>query len=176
MLVHKRYQDLCGIAAAGGASSVEFDELVEHLQGCAECRALLNEMIQVVANVLPELAGAYRPTRVYEEQTTGFPAQFKNGRPRATLEITTKELGKGLVQSRKPILWSIFGTLAATILICFGVFAIYLRTRTHPAPQTKATQPIPATPIIGSRPPARSSESLTAQLTEQLRKAQARIA
>jgi hypothetical protein len=174
MFIHRRYQDLCGIAAAGAASRVEFDELVQHLQGCAECRTLLNEMIQAVASVLPELAGAYRRTK-YDEQTAEFASGVQNGRPSASVERIARDLGKGQVQSRKPILWSIFGTLTATVLICLVVFAIYLRTHTGSAQQMKAAQPVPVAPIITNRPSAGSSESLPAETTEQLRKMQARI-
>lgn len=53
---HMQYERLCAKAAYAEASAAEFAELVDHMSGCIECRALFQDLVEIVADDLPQIA------------------------------------------------------------------------------------------------------------------------
>src|SRR5579864_7457680 len=61
---HTFYERLCAKAAYGGASDVDFTALIQHLQGCPDCRILLRDFMRVLVDTLPQMAEGYGRTRL----------------------------------------------------------------------------------------------------------------
>jgi len=76
---HSEYFDeLCALAAIGQIGELEFVELQDHMQNCAQCRSSYGEFIDLIHNKLPlvdpELSGSNR--------LAGFPSAASSYRER----------------------------------------------------------------------------------------------
>jgi hypothetical protein len=178
MLTHKHYQDLCTVAASGAASDSEFEDLVDHLQDCVECRALFRDCIKVVADVLPEIASSYRPT-----ETT--PAAHHGSRSQTYRSVNTTmphtKAGSRIRMLRnqpwKPIPLTILTALIAFVFFGFLLLTVYRRAPTvRSVEQGKPAETVANRPATESQPgPAKPADQVR-QLIEELQNARKRIA
>src|SRR5258705_7044694 len=68
------FAELCALAASGQISELEFVELQDHLQHCADCRSTHADFLDLLHNklplVVPELKGSSRLTRLFSENSS----------------------------------------------------------------------------------------------------------
>jgi hypothetical protein len=136
--------------------------------------------MNVVADVLPEIAGTYQQMDVTDQEAeevgeggqNGF-ATVKTQRPPRTVSPGVRKI---FIPRRQSTIWAIGATFTVSVLFCLAFFSVYLRTHVSgpiqlPIP-TQSESPHPA--------PESQASVVTAgrqveELTGQLHKAQARI-
>jgi hypothetical protein len=179
MRSHLSYERLCAKGAYGGASDAEFAELVEHLQGCAECRRLFSKLIRVIAGVLPQLAGAYR--RSENEATVKPPSRRLIG------------LAADIVASRhQRVRWAAVVVATISVLLLGILFTSHYRaqksdgqhsisavrlgapdgkkTEGSPEPKSETRSPVPDNRVL--KGPSPSLEAQLAAVSEKLKQQQ----
>jgi hypothetical protein len=60
--MHKRFEDLCALAATGQITGDAMSVLDEHVKECGVCRAFLQDMVSLKAHVAPVVAGTHART------------------------------------------------------------------------------------------------------------------
>jgi hypothetical protein len=177
--IDQRYQKLCAKVAYGGASQTEFGELVEHLSSCAECRALLLDFIKTVAQALPKIARAYRPsdalTRLTDQPGAGALPQVVPG---AQPSRSIPQESPRIFLPRKRIAWPSLAALAASVLLFVTSLTIYWRTQSHHDIQHANSGPAVVATNSGLDNQSGKNDELlheVAAVTERLHTAQMRV-
>ena len=57
---HRKFRQMCALAASGGLTADEITELTSHLAKCDACREMLSQYRAVGTQGLPTLAGSYK--------------------------------------------------------------------------------------------------------------------
>ena len=73
--MHRRYEELCGLAATGQINAGDGADLQEHLSTCSECRAFLDDVVQVGMQGAPVVA-ASQAVRADIQPPLGIRARF----------------------------------------------------------------------------------------------------
>jgi TolA-binding protein len=181
MLAHKRYENLCALAASGAASESDFDDLMVHVHDCSKCRRTLHDFMKVVADVLPEIAGTYRPLGITDHKAEEVGEGRQNGIATARTErqptTVRPDVRKMFVLRRQSTIWTIGATITVSVLFCLALFSVYLRTHVSgPIPLPTPTQSVSPRPTPESQPSAVDAVRRVEELSNQLRKVQGRIA
>lgn len=179
MLLHERYQSLCAIAASGAASENEFEELISHVGGCGGCRATMHNLIKVVADTPPDMAG-HEVTDAHQWQSEESLGTSKNGPRsvvRAPLGGSRPTFQGSWCELWRPIAWTALVTVTASILVGFVLFNLYLQTHISPPSQqqTSLTQPAVKHPSDADNESNREFVRQSADLTNQLHKEKMRV-
>ncbi len=126
--VHGRYEELCALVAAQEASDVESAQLREHLEKCEDCRNLLRELENYLAD---KCAQAIVP----DGMTETFMGRLRSSVP-----------GKGIVRPLPPRsrMWvPSLAFLAVATILCVAAFTMYWRVHNRASgPNTGPAQVI----------------------------------
>lgn len=154
VLNHGSYEQLCTKPFYTSVSNVEFDELIVHVHGCVDCRAMFREFIHIVTHELPQSANAVQR--------------------RATAAVVTS--GQSLNQPRIRRRWVALLASCAALLLC----AIALTTYVGLKKRSRDTSI--ASPVISPQNNAQADNNREHEildnigtLNQQLRAAQLRI-
>src|SRR5215467_15890000 len=60
--MHKRFEELCALAATGQITGDAMSVLDQHVKECGVCRAFLQDMVSLKAHVAPVVAGSHART------------------------------------------------------------------------------------------------------------------
>ncbi|HEY6351205.1 MAG TPA: hypothetical protein VI636_17515 [Candidatus Angelobacter sp.] len=131
---HRAYEGLCAKAAYGGASDDEFDQLMEHAQSCADCRALLRDFMRIIANVVPQVAEAYSRTGL-------TPVNSIDG-ARATAAVP--RIGGRLKPPRMRRRWLVLVASCAAVILCAVLLTTYVRLKGLDRERSTAAPAIPS--------------------------------
>jgi len=153
--MHRRYEELCGLAATGQINAGDGADLQEHLSTCSECRAFLDDVVQVGMQGAPVVA-ASQAVRADIQPPLGIRARFLDRAAAAGLNLSP---GPVLAESSKPAcrrdpvrtllnvnsppvwrFWQrippiqpLYAAMALASCVVFGVLGYVLGVARHPA-------------------------------------------
>ena len=96
--MHKHYEELCALAATGQINTGDEADLHEHLPTCSECRAFLDDVVQVGMHAAPIVA-ASQALRASIQPPRGIRGRFLDRAAAAGLNLSP---GPVLAESPKP--------------------------------------------------------------------------
>lgn len=115
VLNHGSYEQLCTKPFYTSISNAEFDELIVHVHGCVDCRAMFRDFIQIVAHELPHTAEAY-------DRTVLPPANTLERSATAAAAISRKNLNQPRLRRR----WVALLASCAALLLCAIALTTYV--------------------------------------------------
>src|SRR6266851_8409366 len=96
--MHKHYEELCALAATGQINTGDEGDLQEHLATCGECRAFLDDVVQVGMHAAPVVA-ASQALRASVQPPVGIRGRFLDRAAAVGLNLSP---GPVLAESPQP--------------------------------------------------------------------------
>lgn len=116
VLNHGSYEQLCTKPFYTSVSNAEFDELIVHVHGCGDCRAMFRDFIQIVAHELPHNAEAYGSTVLSTVNVLE--------RPRETAAVVT--FSERLKEPRRRRRWVALLASCVAVVLCAIALTSYV--------------------------------------------------
>ena len=153
--MHRRYEELCALAATGQIDTGDRAELQEHLSTCSECRAFLDDVVRVGMQGAPVVA-ASQALRASIQPPLGIRARFLDRAVAAGLNLSPgpvlaesaksgdrRDPVRNLLNVSSPPAWRfwqrippiqpLYAAMALASCVVFGILGYVLGVARHPA-------------------------------------------
>jgi len=153
--MHRRYEELCALAATGQIDTGDRADLQEHLSTCSECRAFLDDVVRVGMQGAPVVA-ASQALRASIQPPLGIRARFLDRAVAAGLNLSPgpvlaesaksgdrRDPVRNLLNVSSPPAWRfwqrippiqpLYAAMALASCVVFGILGYVLGVARHPA-------------------------------------------